>query len=590
MNSTSLAVRSISVDFMLSLLGSAFDLLGNVDDILLTFMTILPEVVGREIGLYSVDGHVNSAEDLERSIWPMRRSFADLEDANPLDDDRIDPELSPILKHVCRASQAVLDGVLVELRLKKDKCKVVGTQIRPAPKESVAFDADEESLVEAANFFLPETGPLQRIRWLRTLKSLHESKGQWLEAAEALMDCANTISDAIPHLDNIWRPSTFQLWSDARRSTWIETIGQELGHPDRGNAGKQAFSCCHHLFSPIIPYSFVLTWCFHPPLAVMAFSNELLEPSSLMDPKNGSTREKTIQKPTMAAMCTMLTTVTKEAVQLYLREGGMEELAYSRLESLLKILMGVVGDQGSLRMENRRHGRFVSVESKKRLIENEALLRRATATLSALLVSLLVQEETAGETDAVQLPTCAGKAPFYLLVTISGTKPTRFQESTTLPTFLDWNSPSVCRVSNNIIDLAKKKHGDNVGSMKKQICLEFGQALKAALERDMPAGSVQLCTDFDTSDSRTRDPAKTYLDITVLHTDLEMMMMECRSQRHSSSRVETKSFFYRKPEPVPSHLQESGGVAGLVEVTVAHSFPSILSRQRALLTSEIRGI
>ena len=238
MNSISLSVRSIACDFVLSLMGNAFDYLGNVDDILLVFLTVLPEVVGREIGLYSVDGHIHSAEDLERSMWPLRRSFADLEDANPLDDDRIDPELSPILKTFCRASQALLDGVLVELRLKEDKCKVVGTQIKSVSKDKVAFDADEESLVEAANFFLPETGPMQRIRWLHTLKSLHEWKGQWLEAAETLMDCANTVSDAIPHLDNIWRPEKFVLWQDGRRSIWLETVGEMQGHPDRGNAGK----------------------------------------------------------------------------------------------------------------------------------------------------------------------------------------------------------------------------------------------------------------------------------------------------------------------------------------------------------------
>lgn len=205
---------------------------------LLVFVSVLPEVVGREIGLYSVDGHVHSAEDIERAIWPLRRSFSDLEDANPFDDDRIDPELSPILKTFCRASQAVLDGVLIELRLRKDKCKVVGTQIKPVVREKVAFDADEESLVEAASFFLPETGPMQRVRWLHTLKTLHESKGQWLEAAESLMDCANTVSDAIPHLDNIWRPEKFVLWQDERRSTWLETVGEDMGHPDRGNAGK----------------------------------------------------------------------------------------------------------------------------------------------------------------------------------------------------------------------------------------------------------------------------------------------------------------------------------------------------------------
>ena len=84
----------------------------------------------------------------------MRRSFADLEDANPLDDDRIDPELSPVLRTFCRAAQAVMDGCLIELRLKKEKCVVVGTHVKVAPWDTHTYDADEESLVEAANFFL----------------------------------------------------------------------------------------------------------------------------------------------------------------------------------------------------------------------------------------------------------------------------------------------------------------------------------------------------------------------------------------------------------------------------------------------------
>jgi hypothetical protein len=122
MNSVALSVRSISVDFVVSLLGSAFDLLGNIDELALIFATLLPEVVAREIALNSVSGHVKNLEDVEKAVWPIRRSFADVEDTNPLDDDRVDPQLAPVLSVFCRACQAVIDGVLIEMRLQGDDC------------------------------------------------------------------------------------------------------------------------------------------------------------------------------------------------------------------------------------------------------------------------------------------------------------------------------------------------------------------------------------------------------------------------------------------------------------------------------------
>lgn len=374
-----------------------------------------------------------------------------------------------------------------------------------------------------------------------------------------------------------------------------------MGRPDRGNAGMLQFVSlldlrakkyntmhCSKLFSTsVVPF-------FASFAAVVAFSNELLEPSSLLGRKHGSLPETAL---TMATMCRMLTSVTKEAVQLYLREGGMEELAYFRLEALLKILMGVLSDQGSLREENRRTPRLVSAESMTLQVEKEGLLRRVTATLSGLLVGLLVDEESATATDRILLPSVAGKDPFYLLVSVSGVKPQRFQESTTLPTFLDWSMPCVCRVSQQQVDLARKKHGGDFEKLNKQICWEFGRVLKVAFERDMPSGSVEVCT--GNSNAGTRDPDKTYIDLTVLRTDIDTMVDHSRldvtpSRGHL---LETKRFFYRKPVRLnppsdgiglpPTPVVLSGTI---VEVTVAYAFPSKLSRQRVLLTSEIRGI
>ena len=224
MNNVALSVRSIAVDFVVSLLGGAFDLSGNIDELALIFATVLPEVTAREIALHSISGQIHDLEDAERAVWPLRRSFADIEDANPLDDDRVDPQLTPLLSVFCRACQAIIDGVLIEMRLQLETCDIVGTKMKVQPSVMHTFDADEESLFEAANFFMPETAPMQRIRWLMTLKSLHKAKGQWVEAAESLIMCARTISDSISHLESVWRPVRFPLWSDSRRSIWLATV------------------------------------------------------------------------------------------------------------------------------------------------------------------------------------------------------------------------------------------------------------------------------------------------------------------------------------------------------------------------------
>ena len=575
MNSTSLSVRSISVDFVISLFGGAFDLLGSVDEIFLVFVSVLPEVAAREIGLFSVDGHVSKAKDLESAIWPLRRSFADLEDANPLDDDRIDPELAPVLKTFCRASQAVLDGVLIELRLKKDKCVVVGTRVEVTTLDKRTFDADEESLFEAADFFLPEVAPLQRLRWLLTLKSLQEAKGQWVEAAECLVACANTISDAIPHLKHVWRPTRFPLWSDARRSTWLSTVGEDLGHPDRGNT------------------------------AVMAFADEFLEPNRMLKTRDARLASGTLQQPTVAAMCAMLSSVAKEAVQCYLREDGMDEVAYSRLENLLKTVMNVLSDHGSLGLNRGRSIRAMNAAMRKQHVEEEAALRRVVAALSSdmtklaeRLLLLVVQDDPETLENQDKGPEKdLSKRPYYVLVEISGAKPTRFLESTTLPTFLDWKMPCVCRVPQHIVDAARKSvRGNSQEELNKSICMEYGKPLKLALESEKSPESIVLCPDSPRNDAtETRDPSRTYIDITTLQAD----STDAPESTSMPFPLESKRFFYsRKAAKVEPGLEreESGKLIistpskflnTLVEVTVAKTFPSALSRQRTLLTSEI---
>jgi hypothetical protein len=492
MNSISLSVRSIAVDFVVSLLGSAFDSLGNIDELALIFVTVLPEVAARDIALCSVSGHISNLEDVEQSVWPLRRSFAEIEDADPLDDDRVDPQLSPVLSVFCRACQAVIDGVLIEMRLQGKDCVVVGTRMKSQSLDMYTFDADEESLFEAASFFVPETAPVQRIRWLMTLKSLHKAKGQWVEAAESLIMCARTISDSIPHLKHVWRPSRFSLWSYTRRSLWLSTVGEEMGNPERGNE------------------------------QVMSFADTFLEPDLLGDSNEKSSATSKLPQPTVSGMCALLTSITKEAVSLYVREDGMDGLAYTRLESLLRILMGVLDEHG-INSLNSPRTRLTGIMGRKRYVEEEASLRKVIASISGDMTKLaerllgVVQDEPTSPkvTEARnRKPSKDERRSYFVRVLLSGKKPSRFLESTTLPTFLEWNKPCICRVPKEIVESALTSTARHPERLEETMCSEFGKPIRNALLRDGSTGSIVFRTGNQEMPSRLEDGDSTiFVDI-----------------------------------------------------------------------------
>jgi hypothetical protein len=562
MNSVSLSVRSISVDFVISLLGETFKDHGNIDDISTMIATVLPEVIAREIALFSVSGLITETDQIENAVWPLRRAFADVEEADPDDDDRVDSQLSPILSILCRSCQAIMDGVLIELRLKGNNLTLVGTRLGSSRKSSsYIFDADEESLFEAASFFPSETAPMQKLRWLQTLKSLHESKGQWVEAAETLMLCAKTISDSIPHLRNGWRPSEFILWHDDRRSLWLGTIGKDIGLPDRGN------------------------------VQVMEFASVFLEPSNLFGESSKKTVGRKLAQPTVSAMCTMLTKVTKEAVSKYLNEDGMDELAFSRLEALLRVVISVVEDHSA---QSTDRSIMMGIASRQRVAEESAVLRRVSASLNSDLtrlaerLALVTQDDGDGPTDAgprqaaQHLAKSAVCRQYYVRVVFSGIKPQRFTERTTIPTYFDWDSPCICRVPQAIIKnaVASQKNGEK---LEVKICNAVAQPLLNVLGESVVFRNTEILGDPNES------IGSTFLDISIVHMDLATMNRDAAR----GGLLESKRFFCRKPDASfqPSNSSElpqflRGVATNLVEFTVANPFPCPLSRQRTLITSE----
>jgi hypothetical protein len=554
MNSVALSVRSIAVDFVVSLLCGVFDLHGNIDDVVLIFATVLPEVVAREIALCSVSGLITSFEEAEKSIWPLRRSFADIEDANPLDDDRVDPQLSPILSVFCRASQAIIDGVLIEMRLRGDDCIVVGTRISPQKKENYAFDADEESLFEAANYFAPETAPMQRLRWLLTLKSLHEAKGHWVEAAESLIMCAMTVSDAIPHLKNAWRPTRFSLWSDGRRSLWLSTVGEAMGNPEQGNT------------------------------QVMTFANSFLEPELIATPNEESNSLK-LPQLNLESMCSLLTSVSKEAVYMYGREGGMDDLAYTRLESLLKIVMGVFdGYEIACKNTTTRGDRLHTILQRKQYVEEVACLRKVMASITGDMTKvaerlLLVVQDAPISSKSLksksEIPQRGEDQPYYVRLLLSGRKPRRFEESTTLPTFLEWDNPCICRVPKDVVQQASQSVPKNSDISETAICNAFSKRIRNALLEDLDSTAIVFGTGITKPD--IIDPDITYIDIGLVHADA----FDSRRGIKDGFGHEYRRFRYCKPNDA-----HDGATTTYVEMTVAIAFPCPLSRQRSMLTNE----
>jgi len=63
--------------------------------------------------------------------------------------------------------------------------------------------------------------PLTNLQLFFILKKLHESKEQWIEAAEANLLCTPAICDKNLHIPNVWQYSIFNLWRDPNRSSWL---------------------------------------------------------------------------------------------------------------------------------------------------------------------------------------------------------------------------------------------------------------------------------------------------------------------------------------------------------------------------------
>jgi len=543
MNSQSLSVRTMAVDLMVSLFGSVHKEGGSIDEVTQIFITVLPESVAREIALYGESRLLHSAGCVERSMWPLRRALADIEDTDPLDDDRVDASLQPFLKQFCRVSQAVIDGVLIELRLMGNDCVIMGSSVtmltgtvetaHDGQRYSLSwtFDADEESVFEAAAFFSPETSPVQKLRWLLTLKRLHEFKGHWVEAAETLIICARTVADAIPHISNLWKPSFYKEWKSRKD--------------------------------------------------VSAFSDEFLEPSSLrvkMEPSISETEKSELLTPSIASFCNMLIVVSREAVKMYDKESRMVPLAYSRLQEVLKLIMGVVEDYSAMSsVRNVRRGFRMNQQN---YTQDMAALRQASAIVNELVTKLAERMHLIAGDDSLTLSSLANlftdtesshPGAVYVRVILYGKKTKRFEESTTIPTFLDWANPYICRVPGAAVTKALK-HARGRGkeyqeSLAQEVCKYFAEPLVMALREEMEGQSIEFRSTVPSNYALSED-AKLYLIVTPVSSRETTMQNDVQSKRFQ---VRTST---------------GHSIENVIDITVAKLFPCALSRQPSLVTTE----
>ncbi|GKY93334.1 hypothetical protein MPSEU_000301000 [Mayamaea pseudoterrestris] len=534
MNSTSLSVRSIAVDFFVSLLGSTYDFLGCTDELTITFATLLPESAAREIALFSVAGLVSCSEDLVRCLWPLRRSIADLEDT----DERIDTQLVPTLSAFCRACQAIIDGVLLEVRLRGECTVIAGTEVSFSVSD--ALDADEESLLEAASYFFPESGPMQRLRWLLSLRTLHEQKCQWIEAGETLLLCAATITSSLPHLKDVWRPSRYDHRVDSGKAGWLDSIGdgEDLAHPNRGD------------------------------VQVLCFAQEFLEPGNLFNSAETDTVTNKLQQPTIQSMSKLLIQISRDVVHSFARHEGMEDYVSARLETLLSSVMGILQSLRPKATDERSMRGMVL----KQWMDDERALRNAIISITAEMAKVsndCIQtapgEEGTGEQIILNRP--RSNRPSFLVARISGKKSLRFLESTGIPVFLEPAVPFICRMppdTNTFVSV--------VGTDLQTPALLFAQQLVSSLYKECPHESVILSLEPWNDDGDVTDESKTYLHVfSVEAIDSELII-------GGGSR--SKVFFYRKPG-------RDVGQPAVIELKVAQYFPYALSRQRVLVTTEI---
>jgi len=335
---------------------------------------------------------------------------------------------------------------------------------------------------------------------------------------------------------------------------WLSTVGEEIGNPEQGN------------------------------VQVMTFANSFLEPEGLVKADEILQNLK-LPRPTLSHMSSLLISISKEAVTMYSREGSMDATAYKQLVSLLQIVMDVLDDHEFVSLHVSGVGLNAILE-RKQYVEEVTCLRKVIASITADMTKLaervllvaqdvpISSKSSSHTSNNIQPPSV--DRPYYVRLLLSGKKPRRFEESTSLPTFIEWDKPCICRVPKKVIQEAIKFEMKYSDLPETAICNAYGKSIRNALLQDLDA--IEIVFGTGTPKPEEINEEKTYINIDVV-------LGECMSSNKAGIPdgldYNYRRFLYKKPTDF-----EQGGARTCVQMTVANSFPCPLSRQRSMLTNE----
>jgi hypothetical protein len=206
--------------------------------------------------------------------------------------------------------------------------------------------------------------------------------------------------------------------------------------------------------------------------------------------------------------------------------------------------------------------------ARKRHAEEEASLREVLTSISGelfrlaeRLLSIVETERKASRNVSAVTPR---SLPTYVVIQLSGRKPPRFQESTTIPTFLEWEKLCVCRIPKDTL----AAFGSSNGSMEK-LCYLFAGPFLDYLRRECGSSNVVFRTNSSLTLETDGESNTTYLDVLAVDSSSSVI-----DPFHSLQGLLSKHFVHRR-------------ASVLIETTVAYEFPCALSRQTSLIDTEI---
>jgi hypothetical protein len=338
---------------------------------------------------------------------------------------------------------------------------------------------------------------------------------------------------------------------------------------------------------------------------VMIFAGSFLEPDWLIPSNEKAVTTMKLPQPNLQDMCSLLTSVSKDAVSMYSLEGGVAGLAYMRLESLLRLVMAVLDNHETNSVRFGKENNLNAMLLRKKFVEEESCFRKVLASITGDMTKLAEKLLLIVQDDAQNGPAESSSKskrtesiqdkPYYVRLVLSGTKPKRFQESTTLPTFLEWNTPCICRVPKDIVQQTLSSVPKESSRLETVMCTRFCRLIRdGLLQEDVDGsnlvafrvgggGSTETVNNGSSSSATTIDVGFVYGDSSS-STSSYSIVDDADDNTGGLFYNESRHFRYYKSSTTRN--DGTSTTTSFVEMTVANTFPCPLSRQKSVLTNE----